>query len=257
MITDELGAPVPIPHPPTTVVSLVPSLTETLATTLPHVLIGATDYCVHPPDLVTTRVGGSKYPDVDRILALRPQLVLANVEENRREDVERLRAHGIPVWVTAAPATVPAALNSLHRLFDEVFHSPPPSWLTEADEAWRDVPPLRTTAIIPVWRRPWVVLGRDTFAGDLLRRLGIGNAYAEDEQRYPRLKIGELHAMLTDGRADGLILPDEPYQFAENDGPDAFPGARFVLVSGRFLTWWGPSLPAARLDLSDVSRSLA
>jgi hypothetical protein len=102
-----------------------------------------------------------------------------------------------------------------------------------------------------------VVLGRDTFAGDVLRRLGIGNAFADHEQRYPRPKIGELHAMLADGRAAGVILPDEPYEFTENDGPEAFPGARFVLVSGRFLTWWGPSLPAARLDLSDVSRSLA
>lgn len=250
--TDELGVDVALPDVVTSVVSLVPSLTESIATTVPGVLIGATDYCVHPPDLVITRIGGSKYPKVDEILGLRPELVVANVEENRSSDVDSLRAAGIPVWVTAAPATVPAALRSLRRLFAEAFDVPVPAWLTEAEREWSTVRPVRATAVVPVWRRPWVVLGRDTFAGDVLRRIGIANAYAHSAERYPRPNIEELRNVLN--RADGLILPDEPYRFTADDGPDAFPAVRYVLVSGRDLTWWGPSLLTARASLTVASQ---
>ncbi|HVV22516.1 MAG TPA: helical backbone metal receptor [Pseudonocardiaceae bacterium] len=245
-VVDELGDPVPLSGPPTAVVSIVPSLTESIARTVPGVLVGATDYCVHPAGLPVARVGGSKYPKLERILALRPGLVVANVEENRPEDVAALRAAGVPVWVSAAPDSVPAALASLRRLFAEVFAVPTPDWLAAADEAWRTVGPVRATVVVPVWRRPWVVLGRDTFAGDVLRRLGFGNAFADAAQRYPRPDLDELHVLFASGRATGLVLPDEPYRFTAEDGPDAFPTVRYVLISGRYLTWWGPSLVDAR-----------
>ncbi|HEY1572039.1 MAG TPA: helical backbone metal receptor [Pseudonocardiaceae bacterium] len=257
MVADDLGTPVPLPGSPTAVVSLVPSLTESVEATVPGVLAGATDYCVHPPDLVTTRIGGSKYPRVDDVIALRPDLVLANVEENRAEDVARLRERGVPVWVTAAPADVPSALRSLRRLCAEVLGVPRPSWLRAADQAWAHVAPVRATAIVPVWRRPWVVLGRDTFAGDVLRRIGVGNAFGTAEQRYPRPTLDVLRATVADGRADCLVLPDEPYLFTADDGPDAFPGVRCALVPGRQLTWWGPSLRTARSVLVDACAALA
>src|SRR6476646_1247627 len=102
-------------RPPRRVVSLVPSLTEAIAATDGGLLVGATDWCTHPADLDVARVGGTKWPDVDRVLALRPDLVVANAEENRPEDVEAVRGAGIQVWVTA-PATVDQALDSLGRL---------------------------------------------------------------------------------------------------------------------------------------------
>lgn len=252
---DDLGTPVPLPDRPTAVVSLVPSLTESVETTLPGVLAGATDYCVHPPDLVTTRIGGSKYPDVHRVIALRPQLVVANVEENRPEDVARLRAAGVEVWVTAAPTTVPVALHELRRLFTDVFALSAPDWLTEAEREWSHTERVRATAVVPVWRRPWVVLGRDTFAGDVLRRIGVDNAYAESPERYPRPKADELRDLLA-RTGNGLVLPDEPYRFTAADGPEAFPGVRYALISGRDLTWWGPSLRNARTRLSAACASL-
>jgi ABC-type Fe3+-hydroxamate transport system substrate-binding protein len=252
LIHDELGHPVRLPMPgPTEVVSLVPSLTESIEATVPGVLVGATDYCVHPPELVTTRIGGSKYPKVDQIVALRPQLVVANVEENRAEDVERLRVEGIEVWVSAAPATVPAALRSLRALCTDVFAVPAPDWLTGAEREWRRADPVRATVVVPVWRRPWVVLGSDTFAGDVLRRLGVGNAYADAEPRYPRPDVTELRAVLARDGVHGLVLPDEPYPFTDEDGPEEFPSVRYVLVSGRYLTWWGPSLLVARRELNN------
>ncbi|MFD1052415.1 helical backbone metal receptor, partial [Kibdelosporangium lantanae] len=101
--SDDLGEPVPV-RDPARVVSLVPSLTEAIETTAPGLVVGATGYCTHPSTLDVPRVGGSKYPDVDAVLDLRPDVVVANAEENRPEDVERLRANGVPVWVTAAAA---------------------------------------------------------------------------------------------------------------------------------------------------------
>ena len=119
MLVDDLGEPVPLAAPPTRVVSLVPSLTDAIETTQPGLLAGATDYCTHPPRLNVPRVGGSKYPNVDKLLDLRPDLVVANAEENRPEDVQRVRADGIPVWVTAAAATVPEGLGSVRRLLTQ------------------------------------------------------------------------------------------------------------------------------------------
>ncbi|MEU0464120.1 helical backbone metal receptor [Amycolatopsis sp. NPDC006131] len=246
---DDLGEDVPLRGAPQRVVSLVPALTEAVEATVPGRISGATDYCTHPDSLQVSRVGGSKYPKVDDVLALRPDLVLANSEENRPEDVERLRANGVPVWVMEAPATVPHALASLRRLLTQAFEVSEPDWLVTAEELWREAAPERVRAVIPVWRKPWIVLGRDTFGGDVLHRLGVANVYADHEDRYPRPKIDELRARFADG-ADLLVLPDEPYLFTDIDGPEAFPDVPYVLVSGRYLTWYGPSLVDAHRELS-------
>ncbi|MGW4152998.1 helical backbone metal receptor [Micromonospora chersina] len=224
------------------VVSLVPSLTEAVALTRPEVLVGATDWCTHPAGLDVARVGGSKYPDLDRVRALRPDLVLLNEEENRLADAEALRAAGVPVRVTF-PRTVPEALTQLGELVGALGVAGEPDWLRAARRTWA-APPAPATpraAVVPVWRRPWVVLGRDTFAGDVLRRLGVANRYADHPDRYPRPGLDELRA-----RAPELVvLPDEPYRFTADDGPEAFPGVPAALVSGRHLTWYGPSLAEA------------
>jgi len=231
---------------PERVVSLVPSLTEAIASVAPGLLVGATDYCVHPADLDVARIGGSKYPSFDAIMALAPDLVIANVEENRREDVEALLAAGIPVWVNY-PQTVDAALTSLREMFG-VLGLDPPAWLDAAESAWSEPSlPIAVRAVVPVWRRPWVVLGSATFAGDVLRRLGVTSVYDAADERYPRPSLDEIRAT----GPDLIVLPDEPYAFSEADGPDAFPGVPYALVSGRHLTWYGPSLVTARQVLSE------
>jgi ABC-type Fe3+-hydroxamate transport system substrate-binding protein len=250
-LTDDLGEPVPLAGPASRVVSLVPSLTEAVEVSAPGRLAGATDYCTHPSTLDVPRIGGSKYPKLDRVLDLAPDLVLANSEENRPEDVERLRANGIPVWVMAASASVPAALGSLRRILTQAYELAEPEWLVEAEEIWREVRPARFHAVVPVWRKPWIVLGRETFAGDVLRRVGVENVYAASEERYPRPDVEELRAHFA-ADADLLVLPDEPYLFTEDDGPDHFPDAPYVLVSGRHLTWYGPSLVDAHVALLEA-----
>ncbi|MEU2622667.1 helical backbone metal receptor [Streptomyces sp. NPDC007157] len=223
------------------VVSLVPSLTEAVALTLPGVLVGATDWCTHPADLDVTRVGGTKNPELDRVLALAPDLVIANEEENRAPDLDALRTAGVEVLVTEV-REVPQAFRELARLLAACGARTRPRWLDEAEGAWSTpVPEPRTTAVVPIWRRPWMVLGRDTFAGDVLRRLGTENLYAAHPERYPRIPVEELN----DVRPDLVVLPDEPYRFTAGDGPEAFPGLPCALVSGRHLTWYGPSLAEA------------
>lgn len=223
------------------VVSLVPSLTEAVAATEPELLVGATDWCSHPPGLAVTRVRGTKNPDLERIAALAPDLVLANEEENREADLAALRGAGLRVLVTEI-RDLTEAFAELDRMLTGGCGLARPSWLDEAEEAWRRAErSFDTDAVVPIWRRPWMVLGRDTFAGDLLARLGVRNRYAGHPERYPRVPLEELR-----GGGPGLVvLPDEPYAFGADDGPEAFPGLPVALVSGRHLTWYGPSLAEA------------
>jgi ABC-type Fe3+-hydroxamate transport system substrate-binding protein len=176
------------------------------------------------------------------VLALEPDIVVMNMEENRRSDADELESHGIRVHVTY-PRTVDTALDELGSMLRALGATDEPEWLRKAREEWSAPPPPRKrTAIVPVWRRPWIVAGGDTFTSDVLRRLGVHNLYDDPDDRYPRPTIEELRAH----RPDLVVLPDEPYLFTADDGPEAFPGLRCVLVSGRDLTWYGPSLAHAR-----------
>jgi ABC-type Fe3+-hydroxamate transport system substrate-binding protein len=236
----------------TRVVSLVPSLTEAVAVSLPGALVGATDWCSHPADLDVVRIGGTKNPKVDRIVRLAPDLVVANEEENREPDLAALREAGIEVLVTEV-RDVPGAFRELERMLGACGADTRPRWLDEAEAAWAELPApdRRTRAIVPIWRRPWMVLGRDTFAGDVLARLGVDNVYAGHDERYPRIPLAELRTMAP----DLVVLPDEPYRFTANDGPEAFEGVPCALVDGRRLTWYGPSLAQAPRLLSEALRA--
>jgi ABC-type Fe3+-hydroxamate transport system substrate-binding protein len=244
--SDDLGHPVSVELPARRVVSLVPSLTESVAVTRPEALAGATIWCSHPADLDVPRVRGTKNPDLAAIAALSPDLVLANQEENRRVDVERLRAAGVPVWVTVI-RTLDEAITSLRRMFTVALGWPEPPWLAEAEQAWGDPAPApRLRAAIPIWRDPWMAVGSATFTGDLAARLGLDNVYADHPERYPHVDLDELAAR----GPELIVLPDEPYAFTATDGPEMFPRQRVALVEGRSLTWYGPSLVTARARLA-------
>ena len=198
--TDDLGNPYDGPPVAQRVVSLVPSITEALATDRPEALVGATDWCTHPADL----------------------------------DVRRLRDSGVRVWVTDVE-TVPDAVASLERLYDAALGWPRPEWLVAARDLWdRPLPPVRGRVAVPIWRDPWMVVGARTYAGDLLRRLGWENAFGSGEERYPKVELAEIDRP----DLDLVLLPDEPYVFTDDDGPEAFAVAPTRLVSGRLLTWY-------------------
>ena len=213
---------------------------------MPDRLVGATDWCTHPAGLDVVRVRGTKNPDHRVIADLDPDLVVANQEENRRVDVERLRSAGIRVWVTVTES-VDQALGSLDRLLVDGLGVDRPGWLTAAAAEW-DRPPALPPArvVVPIWRDPWMVVGLPTFSGDLLSRLGLTLLHPDHGDRYPKVELPDL----VDRHVDLVLLPDEPYPFGPADGPEAFPGIPTALVSGRDLTWYGPSMATARAELS-------
>ena len=247
---DDMGTLVAVPRPVQRVVSLVPSLTEALARSVSGLLVGATDWCTHPPDLDVVRVRGTKNPNLGTVRTLRPDLVLANKEENREIDVRRLRDSGIAVWVTVIE-TVPQGLASLERIFTVALDRPVPEWLITARALWSAPPrdPVVDVAI-PIWRDPWMVVGSSTFTGDLVRRAGMCNVFADHPERYPHMDVDRIDS----SGADVVLLPDEPYLFTASDGPEAFELTPTELVNGRMLTWYGPSLIEAHHMLRDLRR---
>lgn len=252
-LRDDLGRVVTLPAEVTRVVSLVPSLTEALASVRREAVVGATEWCTHPADLDVARVRGTKNPDRRAIADLAPDVVVANKEENRELDVRRLTDAGVTVWVTDI-VDVPGAVASMERLLAALAW-PAPDWLGRAREEWcGPLPAVRGRVAVPIWRDPWMVVGPQTFTTDLLRRCGWANAYdattadgATDAapDRYPHVEPDDLDA----AGADVVLLPDEPYVFTADDGPEAFRRTPTRLVSGRLITWYGPSLGDARAHL--------
>ncbi|MDJ0786744.1 MAG: helical backbone metal receptor [Myxococcota bacterium] len=240
------------------IVSLVPSLTESLFVLgLGDRVVGVTDWCVHPAEAVAplSKVGGTKNPDLDALLGLEPDLVIANHEENRRRDVERLQAAGIPVWVTY-PRTVSEGARLLAEVAD-LGASPEvrESVVESTQRAVRDaasVRPLTPTAVFcPIWRDPWMTVGPDTYAHDLLTLCGGRNVFGEGregERRYPRIQLGDIQA----ARPEVILLPDEPYDFGPRDAAElarldvpAAAQGRIHLIDGTLLSWYGPRIQRA------------
>jgi ABC-type Fe3+-hydroxamate transport system substrate-binding protein len=269
--------------PPQRVVSLVPSVTESLFDlNLGSRLVGVTDYCVHPADGVARlpKIGGTKNPNVEQIIALQPDLVIANQEENRKPDVEALRAAGIMVWVTF-PQTVADAFTLLWdtmNLFDEQSMVPRVrlmeytyDWLNSISLANEEHLPK---VFAPIWFDPWMTFNADTFAHDLLRVCGGQNIFGDRERQYPlKADLGASDAYAAgDPRAEGrdtryprvtldeivalqpevVLLPSEPYRFDEMHvelfrGLDipAAAARRIHLIDGSLLTWHGTRMAYA------------
>jgi ABC-type Fe3+-hydroxamate transport system substrate-binding protein len=249
---DDMGTAVELSEQPRRVVSLVPSLTKSVACTRPDLLVGATQWCTHPSGLDVPRVRGTKNPDRAAILALGPDLVLANQEENRELDVRRLREAGVAVWVTVTES-VPQAVASLERLFTSALGTDVPGWLDDARGRWAGSAPAPIADVaVAIWRDPWMVVGSRTFTGDLVSRLGLRNVFADRPERYPKVALDDIDRT----ELSAVLLPDEPYVFTAEDGPEAFRRARTPLVSGRLLTWYGPSLVEAHERLTALARTL-
>ena len=244
---DDLAADVPLTTPARRIVSLVPSLTEAIAASIPERLVGATDWCTHPADLDVTRVRGTKNPDLAAIRDLQPDLVIANMEENRELDVRRLRELGVTVWVTRIE-TVEQALDSMERLFAEPLACATPPWLTEARALWRAPSAARARVAVPIWRDPWMVVGSRNYTTELLERVGLRNIFGADTERYPHVEVSQIDS----AGADVVLLPDEPYVFTAEDGPEAFTTPT-RLVSGRLLTWYGPAMIEAHKVLANLT----
>jgi len=245
-------------QPPHRIVSLVPSLTEALfALGLGERVVGVTDWCVHPAAQVAglPKLGGTKNPDLAAIRALAPDLVIANHEENRRRDVEQLEAGDIHVWVTyprsvAEGAAVLAELAELGATAEARARVVAPV-LAAVAEAERARPASGIPVFCPIWRDPWMTVGGDTYAHDLLSLCGGRNVFASHaERRYPRVTLDEI----VTAAPEVVILPDEPYAFDASDEAELrrlpLPAAktgRIHRVDGTWVSWYGPRIePAIR-----------
>jgi iron complex transport system substrate-binding protein len=228
-------------------VSLCPSITETLiALGGEHELVGITRFCIHPAAEVADicKVGGTKDPDITKIVALKPDLIFVNDEENRKEDFEALRAAGLSVHVSTLRKVdeVPAHLRELGDRLGTVRRANEFAADIEAElQALKQAQSLRSAPFrfaYLIWRQPWMAVGGDTYVSNLLTQAGGSNVFAGAEARYPELSLDELRAHAP----DVLFLPDEPFPFAPKHVPDlqsVLPSMEIHLVSGDDCCWHG------------------
>jgi ABC-type Fe3+-hydroxamate transport system substrate-binding protein len=221
------------------VVSLLPSVTETLRA-WGRDPVACTRFC-EQPDLPT--VGGTKDPDVAAIVALAPDLVVLDREENRREDADALAAAGVALHVTHVTSLDQVA-PTLEALAAAVGAPAPQSMVADTPS------PTRTRrAFVPIWRRPWMTLNGDTYGMSLLHRLGVRGVYDDATDRYPAVELADVAAR----GAEVVLLPSEPYPFTERHVAEARTVAPDVrLVDGRDLFWWGTRSAGALARLAQV-----
>ena len=247
MIADLLGHAFDTANPPRRVVSLVPSLTETLFDLgAGEAVVAITDFCIFPPDLDRPRVGGTKNPRVEEIRALAPDLVHMNFEENLRRHAEAIEEFA-PVHVTE-PKSVDDVAALIEQL-GELHHRRPRAaeLANELRDELANMPKRAFTFACPIWKQPWMWCGGDTYVSRLVEAAGGRNILA-DRERYPQLTLDEVRAL----EPDVVFLPDEPYLFTPDDatlfehaiGP--FPGHLF--------TWHGTRTILGLRFLRDAMR---
>lgn len=295
-IQDDMKRELTFGPAPKRVVSLVPSDTYSVAALgCGGALVGRTDYCELPTELIAglPSVGGTKNPKIEAILALEPDLVIANQEENTKSDLETLAQRGVRVLV-CFPKRASDGLRHLARLASifrvdgdasvKAMLKTGYEAIREAEAARETLPALRT--FCPIWMKPLMTINGDTFISDVLRLAGADNVFADRDRRYPlAADLGQAVAMTGDQTAgrdvrypriteaelverapELVVLPDEPHPFTEEDA-DHFraldiPAARrkaIVRTSGKDLCWYGArtieGLPRVRALVASFSSS--
>lgn len=235
------------------IVSLCPSLTE-LVFDLGRgaELVGITEYCVHPRDGVAAieKIGGTKTPDIARIVALGPEIVLLNEEENRRQDADALAAADVPCHVSF-PRDCEGTAEMVRSIGAALERE------QEAERVALDIE-ARARAVRErargarevsfaylIWRKPWMSVNADTFASGLLTQARGRNVFARASERYPEIAIDEL----TRANPDLVLLCTEPFPFQSKHIDElasltGFARERFVIADGEYLSWHGSRTPA-------------
>lgn len=254
LFTDGLNRQVQAPDAPQRIVSLVPSQTELLYDLgLEEEVVGITKFCVHPDSWFRskTRIGGTKQVHPDRVAALRPDLILANKEENVKEQIEALEAIA-PVWVSDIH-TLPDALHMIREVGELCGKAEKAQALAaqiDADFNALSVPGARLSVAYGIWRDPWMWAGGDTFISDIIGRMGWKNAL-EAVSRYPEISLETLR----DYQPGLVLLSSEPYPFREKHIAEikaVLPQATVLLVDGEMFSWYGSRLAHAATYLQSL-----
>ncbi len=226
------------------VVSLVPSATETLAAWGIEP-VAVTRFCERP-DLPA--VGGTKNPDLAAIVALAPDLVVVNTEENRQEDAEALREAGVKLHVIAIDR-VEDVLSQMTQLATACGLAALPAPLAD----WEPRPAaLRVRAFVPIWRRPWMTVSAGTYGASVLRAAGIDVVTVASPDRYPEVDLAAIAAE----RPDVVLAPTEPYAFTERHRAELETVAPVEFVDGKDIFWWGVRTPGATARLQELAQRL-
>ncbi|MBL7745938.1 MAG: ABC transporter substrate-binding protein [Chitinophagaceae bacterium] len=248
--TDQTGRIISLPETPKRIVSLVPSQTELLFDLgLTHEVVGITKFCIHPAEWfrTKTRVGGTKQIKTALIQQLQPDLIIANKEENVKEQVEELSegANGekqIPVWVSDVN-NLPDAYEMIEQLGSITGKEKKAGEIvSHIKENFSRLPSidsgLRTAYLI--WQDPYMTIAGDTFIHSMLQAAGLINIYAT-KTRYPEITIAELQA----ANCQLLLLSSEPYPFKQKHIEELqarLPATMILLADGEMFSWYGSRL---------------
>ena len=239
------------------IVSLVPSLTELLFDLgLGDSVKGRTRFCVHPKEEVESVpiIGGTKNPRIDKIRAIEPDLVIANKEENREEDVEGLREF-TEVMVTEI-SNINEALFAIHDIGWKCgVQEKAKKLISDIQKEMENVPDEPTlSAAYFIWRKPWMSVGHDTYIHSVLSHWNLENVYA-DKVRYPNTSLQELSLK----KPQIILLSSEPYPFKEKHIKEVkqfISGSSVVLVNGEWFSWYGSRMLKAFRRLNVLRRAI-
>jgi ABC-type Fe3+-hydroxamate transport system substrate-binding protein len=234
---DARGVSLELESPPRRVVSLVPSLTESLFELgFGDRVVGMTEYCIFPQRVDVTRVGGTKTPNIDHIRSLEPDLVFMNLEENLPKHAREIETFA-PLHVSEPKSVrdVVGLIRSLGAIFERRGNSEAFASMLEREMA---VTPVKSfTFACPIWKKPWMWCGGDTYVSDLISTAGGTNLLAH-ETRYPKKDLTDVLAH----DPDVILLPDEPFAFTKDDARELLErGARGAAgpFEGHLVTWHG------------------
>jgi ABC-type Fe3+-hydroxamate transport system substrate-binding protein len=229
---------------PKRIISLVPSLTELLYDLgLDEEVVGITKFCVHPNKWFRnkTRIGGTKNIDVEKIKLLQPDLVIANKEENVKEQVEAVSAFA-PVWISDINNLDDAlqTIDNIGVLTNKKLNAENITQTIKANFAQPATGNLQLSTCYLIWRNPYMTIGGDTFIQDMLSRCGLVNIFANNH-RYPEITVQQIQ----EKNPQLVLLSSEPYPFKEKHIEELkfhLPDSKFLLVDGEMFSWYGSRL---------------
>lgn len=239
------------------IISLVPSLTQlVLDLGLKDRLVARTRFCIYPEGLVDDIpiIGGTKNPNIEKIFSLEPDYIIANHEENRKDDIELLQDK-VKVVVTEID-TIEEALDTILMLGEDLeVKSDAETLVTNIQDLLSESPKLTPIkAAYFIWKDPWMVAASKTYIDSILSHYDLSNVFS-DKERYPQVSLKEL----SDQEPELILLSSEPYPFKEKHIKEIHkfcPNTQIQLINGEWFSWYGSGMIEAFQELNTWRQEL-